>query len=489
MDDSRCFSDPKVVPEMKLEPKGTPRPRERYASKDEHRIARRLRKRNLGPGSSSITQLLLDNQAGIVFNLVALLFLSHLIIPKSRVYTRPFFKLSHYNPATGKYAIGRDDFYYVTFFLILFTGLRDGLMNYVLSPLGRRCGISNRKDAARFAEQTWMILYYCVIWPLGIYLWCSSPYFLNMAELWTDWPSREISGTMKFYFLAQWAFWLQQVYVVNIEEQRKDYWQMLTHHIVTIALVAASYAYHFTRVGNLILIIMDIVDIVFPLAKCTKYLGYTTLCDYLFGLFVVVWLATRHVFFLMVCYSVYFDTPRIIPRTCFRGSMNNLQGPLPQPGGWSWLLEPFRDPEGLICFNRHIFIGFFTYLVALQGIMMMWSYAILKVALGVLSGKNAEDIRSDDEGEEGEGEEEEEEAEDTVDWEYSDGRAEPGYEFNPESGLLEEEAEVDDGVVRAWERRNRISPKRGGSSSGLHLPGQSDRKEFLNRIGCEKQID
>lgn len=188
----------------------------------------------------------------------------------------------------------------------------------------------------------------------------------------------------------------------------------------------------------------------------------------------------------MVCYSVYVDTRRIVPHACFQGSMDNLQGPLPQPDGWAWLLEPFRAPDGLVCFNGQIFAGFFTYLVALQGIFMMWSYAIVRVALRVLSGNNAEDIRSDDEEEE---DVDELRAEDNVDWDYADSRSEPGFEFNPESGLLEEEAEVDDGVVRAWERRHRISPKRGGSSSGLHLPGQSDRKEFLNRIGCEKQIE
>jgi acyl-CoA-dependent ceramide synthase len=325
-----------------------------------------------------------------------------------------------------------------------------------------------------------------------------------MAELWTDWPSREISGTMKFYFLAQLAFWFQQVYVINIEKHRKDFWQMLTHHIVTIALVTASYAYHFTRVGNLILITMDIIDIVFPvefhpfsqsssykgelltglkLAKCAKYLGHTTLCDYLFGLFVVVWLVTRHVFFLMTCYSVYADIPKFVPHSCFQGSVDHLQGPLPIPSGWSWLAEPFRDPEGLVCFNKFTYYGFLTYLLALQGIMIMWSYAIIKVVVRVLSGNNAEDIRSDDE------EADELEEEEDVDWESSDSWNKPGYEFNPESGLLEEDAEVDDGVVRAWERRNRASVKKGGSSSGLHLPGHSDRKEFLNRIGCEKQID
>ncbi|KAM0253899.1 hypothetical protein ACHAQJ_007074 [Trichoderma viride] len=451
-------------------------------SQKEHQVVMRLRRRDQD-NCPSIKQLLVNSQAVIVFNLVALLFLSHLMIPKSRVYTGPFFQLSHYNASTGKYAIGFDDIYYVTFFLVLFTGLRDGLMSYVLGPLGRRCGISKEKDAARFAEQTWMILYYCIFWPLGVHLWHSSSYFLNMAELWTDWPSREITGTMKFYFLAQLAFWLQQVYVINIEKHRKDFWQMLTHHIVTIALVTASYAYHFTRVGNLILIIMDIVDIVFPLAKCAKYLGYTTLCDYLFGLFVIVWLVTRHVFFLMVCYSVYADIPIHVPHSCFQGSMNNLQGPLSQPSGWSWLLEPFADPEGLVCFNKLTFYGFLTYLLTLQGIMMMWSYAILKVVARVLSGKNAEDIRSDDE------EVDELEEEETEEWEYSENWDKPGFEFNPESGLLEEEIEVDDGVVRAWERRHRASVKKGGSSSGLHLPGHSDRKEFLNRIGCEKQID
>lgn len=171
----------------------------------------------------------------------------------------------------------------------------------------------------------------------------------------------------------------------------------------------------------------------------------------------------------MVIYSVYFDVPAIVPQTCFQGGMNNLQGPLPQPSGWSWLLEPFKDPEGLICFNQSIFNGFFTYLVALQGIMAMWSYAILKVVVKVLSGQNAEDIRSDDEDEEVDEPEEGEESED----EY----------------YLEEEADVDDGIVKAWERRRLVLPKRNGSSSALHLPGHSDRKEFLNRIGCEKQID
>lgn len=67
--------------------------------------------------------------------------------------------------------------------------------------------------------------------------------------------------------LLQWAFWIQQVLVIHIEDRRKDHWQMLSHHFITIALIAASYAYHQTRVGNLILVLMDVVDLVFPVSQ------------------------------------------------------------------------------------------------------------------------------------------------------------------------------------------------------------------------------
>lgn len=92
-----------------------------------------------------------------------------------------------------------------------------------------------------------------------------------MEELWTDWPQRELDGLMKGYMLGQWSFWIQQVLVINIEDRRKDHWQMLAHHFVTIALVSASYAYHQTRVGNLILVLMDVVDLIFPVSHAKSH--------------------------------------------------------------------------------------------------------------------------------------------------------------------------------------------------------------------------
>jgi very-long-chain ceramide synthase len=94
----------------------------------------------------------------------------------------------------------------------------------------------------------------------------NSDYWLNIKAVWADWPNREIEGLLKWYILAQFAFWLQQIMVINIEKRRKDHWQMFTHHIITSILLFTSYGYHQTKVANLILCLMDVVDLFLPVS-------------------------------------------------------------------------------------------------------------------------------------------------------------------------------------------------------------------------------
>jgi acyl-CoA-dependent ceramide synthase len=96
------------------------------------------------------------------------------------------------------------------------------------------------------------------------YIYYHSP--MSLEGLWTNWPNREVEGLMKYYVLVQWAFWLQQIIVIHIEDRRKDYWYTLTHHFLTTTLIASCYSYHHTSVGNFILIIFDIVDLFLPVS-------------------------------------------------------------------------------------------------------------------------------------------------------------------------------------------------------------------------------
>ena len=59
---------------------------------------------------------------------------------------------------------------------------------------------------------------------------------------------------------AWWQF------LENVEEKRKDYAEMFTHHIFTTTLLFLSYGYYHMRVGIVILCIMDFVDIILPVS-------------------------------------------------------------------------------------------------------------------------------------------------------------------------------------------------------------------------------
>ena len=181
----------------------------------------------------------------------------------------------------------------------------------------------------------------------------------------------------------------------------------------------------------------------------------------------VSWLLARHVFYVMVCWSIYAHTPEIMPNGCFTGSNDRLVGPVDTPAGLLYLFEPFYNTTGHVCYNETIKWAFLTPLVLLQVITIFWFMMIIRVAVKVLSGQGAEDNRSDDEG----GVEEEEEEEFVYEV------AEP----------LKEEVGVEALDLKSWERRHGVKIQ--SSSSGVSLPGHSDRKELLGRIGCEKQVE
>jgi len=142
--------------------------------------------------------------------------------------------------------------------------------------------------------------------------------------------------------------------------------------------------------------------------------------------------------------------------------MDNLKGPLPIPDDWSHIFEPFRNSEGMVCWNGNVTYFFLFCLLVLQVITIAWFALIVRVAMRVLSGTAVEDVRSEDEAESEEVEHEE-----------------------PQP--FEEEVGVGDIDLKGWERRPGGQSR--GRSSGVRLSGSSARKELLNRIGCEQQID
>lgn len=113
-------------------------------------------------------KLSVNRWLGLAANLLTLLALTHTCFPRARHHTRKFYRLSYYSAASEKYALGWDDSFLVIYWIVVFTGLRAVMLDYVLTPLAQILGLEKRKEKTRFAEQAWLLIYYIGISPLGM---------------------------------------------------------------------------------------------------------------------------------------------------------------------------------------------------------------------------------------------------------------------------------------------------------------------------------
>jgi len=213
-------------------------------------------------------------------------------------------------------------------------------------------------------------------------------------------------------------------------------------------------------------------------------MGYKTLPDIVFGIFVVTWLVTRHVFYGMVCWSIYAHAPTSMAPGCYLSDGTIIEKNSTEEfhalGGnniWPNLVKAYTDREGPICWNPSMRFGFLALLLALQFILLLWFTMIIKVVYKVVSGQGADDVRSEDECDD------DDEIEEEVEIERS---TFPTDTMNPERSLVEQEVGVE---ALNFSRKNyKRSQNRSsnGRASGISIPGHGDRKELLGRIGCDK---
>jgi acyl-CoA-dependent ceramide synthase len=87
-------------------------------------------------------------------------------------------------------------------------------------------------------------------------------WYYNVSGMYADYPHRSHEGIVKFYYLFQGAYWAQQaiVLVLGMEKPRKDFKELVGHHIVSLILIALSYRFHFVYMGLAVFTTHDISD-------------------------------------------------------------------------------------------------------------------------------------------------------------------------------------------------------------------------------------
>ncbi|RYC57678.1 hypothetical protein CHU98_g8534 [Xylaria longipes] len=287
----------------------------------------------------------------------------------------PFIFLSYkvgdaFAPEYGK---GLWDVAFVAFYTIVLFFAREFIMHEILRRLAVSCGITSRSKQARFNEQAYVTIYTGIVGPLGLYVMYHSPtWYFSTAGMYAEYPHRTHSAVTKFYYLVQAAFWAQQalVMILGLEKRRRDFKELVMHHIVTVSLIALSYRFHFTMMGVLVYVTHDISDFFLATSKSLNYIDsplqgpYYTLC-------IIFWVYLRHYINLKILFSILTEFRTIGPYVM------------------DWEAEQYKcEISSVITF---------ALLAALQALNLFWLYCLLRngyrfVVLGV-----AKDDREEDE--------------------------------------------------------------------------------------------
>lgn len=164
------------------------------------------------------------------------------------------------------YGKGRLDLAFVGFYIVVLSFTREFFMQRIIRPMAIMAGITKRAKQSRFMEQVYTAIYFSVAGPFGLYVMKYSEngslWYFNTTNMFVGYPHKAHEAMFKSYYLLQASYWAQQaiVLMLQLERPRKDFKELVLHHIVTVSLIALSYRFHFMKMGIAVYITHDISD-------------------------------------------------------------------------------------------------------------------------------------------------------------------------------------------------------------------------------------
>ncbi|KAK8089375.1 longevity assurance proteins LAG1/LAC1 [Apiospora hydei] len=265
-----------------------------------------------------------------------------------------------------QYAKGLWDIAFVTFYAIVLSFTRESCC-----ALARYCGLRSKGKQHRFMEQTYTAIYFGVLGPVGMYVMSRTPvWYFNTRGMYENFPHKTHEAVFKFYYLFQAAYWAQQaiVLLLGLEKRRKDFKELVGHHIVSLALIALSYRFHFTYMGLAVYITHDISDFFLATSKTMNYLDSIFMGPY-FALFMGMWIYLRHYLNLKILFSLFTEFRTVGPYEM------------------DWEAGQFK------CLLSNVITG--TLLASLQALNLFWLFFIIRIAYRFAFAGVAKDDRSD----------------------------------------------------------------------------------------------
>ncbi|KAE8228466.1 hypothetical protein CF326_g6601 [Tilletia indica] len=236
--------------------------------------------------------------------------LSHRMPPAQVALLEPEAALTGSGDHLVRYVKGYGDLAFVAFYVIVYSFIRQSTVLYLFRPFAHWWGITNEAKVLRLTEQGYSLLYWGSSSIVGLYVMSfQESWWYKFEHFWLKYPHWLLRPELKAYYLLQAAYWTQQalVMLLRLEKPRKDYYELVAHHLVTLWLIFWSYLINLTMIGTTVFVAMDVPDTFICASKILNYLGLDLAATIVFANLILVWTYFRIYLSSLTLWSVWHD--------------------------------------------------------------------------------------------------------------------------------------------------------------------------------------
>lgn len=276
--------------------------------------------------------------------------------------------------------------------LVVAMGVSSSGLELLGSAVGTACGLTNKVDRFKvsFAELVYYSLSVFAVFRLtgAEATWLYPSHWSELmwdgsVQLNSDLPPFTAPAEIKCYYLIEFGWYFSGLFKLLVSYRKKDFFEMLAHHLVTIALISMSLNTGYIRCGLVVLMLHNVFDPFLHLAKCTHYLKMPIVPDISFAMCAVTFFVLRLYYYPQVVF------------TAFKCNSNTKCG--------CGLGQPECDSmTAAYLGNTPVEKALVFLLALLLPIHVLWFFMILKVlkkavmSMGPVQGDSREDTDSDD---------------------------------------------------------------------------------------------
>jgi len=208
------------------------------------------------------------------------------------------------------YTAGLRDIPAVFFYLLISVVMHAIIQEYLLDKVNKKLHLSKVKYN-KFNESGQLLAFYLVslFWGGDLLM---RENLLSVSSIWEGYPHNNMTFLFKFYFIIQISYWLHIFPELYFQKTKKEEMgEKIQYAVLYLVFIGAAYAFRFTRLALVLLVIHYLSEAVFHLCRILAYSEKTSVSNKLFKLNDLLFVLARFASVILSVLTFWFGLAKL----------------------------------------------------------------------------------------------------------------------------------------------------------------------------------